>query len=109
MDNVNICTTSVSGCILNIAQNLSFKLPVTLWVNNKKVQVNALVDLDVNMNFIDNTFVALLDLRVSKLDHPLGVINADRTSNKVSQITDYVYGWLEISDHESRQSEQRSG
>jgi len=76
----------------NIARNktTSFKIPVTLWVYDKKVQTKALVDSGATTNFVDRVVVENNNLVTHKLVNPYRVINANGTPNKVGQITEYI-------------------
>jgi len=76
----------------NIACNktTSFKIPITLWVYGKKVQTEALVNLEATTNFIDKVVMENNNLVMHKLANPYYVINADGTPNKIGQITEYV-------------------
>jgi len=76
----------------NIACNktTSFKIPITLWVYGKKVQTEALVNLEATTNFIDKVIMENNNLVMHKLANPYYVINADGTPNKIGQITEYV-------------------
>jgi len=76
----------------NIAYNktTSFKIPVILWVYGKKVQTEALVDLEATTNFIDRVVVENNNLVTYKLVNPYCVINVDGTPNKTGYITEYV-------------------
>jgi len=76
----------------NIAWNktTSFKIPITLWVYGKKVQTEALVNLEATTNFIDKVVMENNNLVMHKLANPYYVINADGTPNKIGQITEYV-------------------
>jgi len=68
----------------------SFKIPIILWVYNKKVQTEALVDLGATMNFVDKVVIENNNLATHKLANLYCVINADGIPNKVGQITEYV-------------------
>jgi len=68
----------------------SFKIPVTLWVYGKKVQTEALVDLEATTNFINRVIVENNNLVTYKLANLYCVINADGTPNKAGYITEYV-------------------
>jgi len=68
----------------------SFKIPIILWIYNKKVQTKALVDLGATMNFVDKVVIKNNNLVIHKLANLYCVINADGTPNKVGQITEYV-------------------
>jgi len=76
----------------NIACNktISFKIPVILWVYGKKVQTEALVDLEATTNFINRVVVENNNLVTYKLANPYCVINVDGTSNKIGQINEYI-------------------
>ena len=76
----------------NIACNktTSFKIPVTLWVYEKKVQTKALVDLGATTDFINRVVMENNNLVTYKLANLYCVINADGTPNKVGYITEYV-------------------
>jgi len=76
----------------NIACNktTSFKIPITLWVYGKKVQTEALVNLEATTNFIDKVVMENNNLVMHKLANPYYVINVDGTPNKIGQITEYV-------------------
>jgi len=89
----------------NIAYNktTSFKIPVTLWVYSKKVQTEALVDLEATMNFIDRVIVENNNLVTHKLANLYCVINMNGTSTKVGQITEYVWAYIEIGSHKTTQ------
>jgi len=65
-------------------------IPVTLWVYNRKVQTEALVDLGATMNFIDRVIMENNNLVIHKLANPYHVINVDGTPNKAGQVTEYV-------------------
>jgi len=60
-----------------------FKIPVILWVYRKKVQTEALVDLEATTNFINRVIVENNNLVAYKLANPYHVINANGTPNKV--------------------------
>ena len=68
----------------------SFKILVTLWVYNKKVQTKALVDSGATTNFVNRVVVENNNLVTHKLANPYCVMNMDDTPNKVGQITEYV-------------------
>jgi len=68
----------------------SFKIPVTLWVYGKKVQTEALVDLEATTNFVNRVIVENNNLVTYKLANLYCVINADGTPNKAGYITEYV-------------------
>ena len=76
----------------NIACNktTSFKIPVTLWVYGKKVQIKALVNLGAITNFVDRVIVENNNLVIYKLANLYCIINADSTPNKTGQITEYI-------------------
>jgi len=76
----------------NIACNktTSFKIPITLWVYGKKVQTEALVNLEATTNFVDKVVMENNNLVMHKLANPYYVINVDGTPNKIGQITEYV-------------------
>jgi len=76
----------------NIACNktTSFKILVTLWVYDKKVQTKTLVDLGATINFIDRVVIENNNLVMYKLANLYCVINVDSTPNKAGQITEYV-------------------
>jgi len=76
----------------NIACNkiTSFKILVTLWVYDKKVQTKTLVDLGATINFIDRVVIENNNLVMYKLANLYCVINVDSTPNKARQITEYV-------------------
>ncbi|KAJ7582444.1 hypothetical protein C8J56DRAFT_726054, partial [Mycena floridula] len=73
---------------INVARNkaTSFRIPVTLWVDGKKVQTEALVDSGATTNFIDKSFVERNHLVTTKLATPYEVRNADGTFNISGQI-----------------------
>jgi len=81
----------------------SFKIPVTLWVYNKKVQTKALVDLGATTNFVNRVVVENNNLVTHKLANPYCVMNMDDTPNKVGQITEYVWAYVEIGSHKTTQ------
>jgi len=89
----------------NIAYNKKtfFKIPVTLLVYGKKVQTEALIDSRATTNFIDRVFMENNNLVTYKLANPYKVVNADGTSNKAEQITEYVQAYVEIGSHKTRQ------
>jgi len=89
----------------NIACNktTSFKIPVTLWVYEKKVQTKALVDLGATTNFVDRVVVENNNLVTYKLANPYCVINADGTPNKAGYITEYIQAYVEIGSHRTTQ------
>ena len=91
-------TPVVSSC--SRSRN-SFKLPVTLWVYGKKVQVEALVDSGATTSFINKSVVESNNLVTNKLAHPYDVYNADGTSNKQGQIKYGVRSYVEIGSHKS--------
>ena len=67
-----------------------FKIPVTLWVYEKKVQTEALVDSEATTNFVNRVVVENNNLVTYKLANPYYVINVDGTPNKTGQITEYI-------------------
>ena len=81
----------------------SFKIPIILWIYNKKVQTKALVDLGATMNFVDKVVIKNNNLVIHKLANLYCVINADGTPNKVGQITEYVRAYIEIGLHKTIQ------
>ena len=85
----------------NIAYNktTSFQIPVTLWVYRKKVQTKALVDLGATINFINRVVIENNNLVTYKLANPYCIINANGTSNKAGQITEYVQAYIKIGSH----------
>ena len=89
----------------NVACNkkTSFKIPVTFWVYSKKVQTEALVDLGATTNFVDRVFVENNNLVKYKLANPYKVVNADGIPNKVGQITEYIWAYVEIGSHKTKQ------
>ena len=72
----------------------SFKIPVILWIYRKKVQTEALVDLEATTNFVDRVVVENNNLVTYKLANPYCVINADGTPNKTGYITKYVQAYV---------------
>ena len=62
----------------------SFKIPVTLWVYGKKVQIEALDDLEATTNFINRVTMENNNLVTHKLANLYYVINADGTPNKIN-------------------------
>jgi len=68
----------------------SFKIPVILWVYEKKVQTKALVDLGATTNFVDRVVIENNNLVTYKLANLYHIINVDGTPNKVGQITKYI-------------------
>ena len=80
-----------------------FKIPVTLWVYGKKVQIEALVDSGATTNFIDRVFVENNNLVKYKLVNLYKVVNMDGTSNKAGQITEYIWAYVEIGFYKTRQ------
>jgi len=86
----------------NIAHNktTSFKIPVTLCIYSKKVQIKALVDLEATINFINRVVVENNNLVMHKLANPYYVINVDNTPNKAGQITKYVRAYIEAGANE---------
>jgi len=74
----------------------SFKIPVTLWVYEKKVQTKALVDSGATINFINRVVMENNNLVTYKLANPYCVINTDGTPNKAGYITEYVQAYVEI-------------
>jgi len=89
----------------NIARNktTSFKIPVTLWVYGKKVQIEALVDSGATTNFVDRVVIENNNLVTHKLANLYHVINVDSTPNKAGQITEYVRAYVEIGSHKTTQ------
>ena len=89
----------------NIARhsNLSFKLPVTLWVHGKKAQAEALVDSGATTSFINTKFVESNNLVTTKLATPYEVRNANGTPNKAGQITHALRAYIEIGTHKHTQ------
>ena len=89
--------------VLNTSRNrkTSFIIPVTLWVSGKTVHAEALVDSGATTNFINSTFVKKHNLVTYKVATPQNIINADGTSNKNGQITDYVRALMQIGAHKS--------
>jgi len=85
----------------NIACNktISFKILVTLWVYEKKVQTETLVDLETTINFVNRVVVENNNLVTYKLANPYCVINTDSTPNKAGYITEYVQAYIEIGLH----------
>ena len=76
----------------NIVRNktTSFKILVTLWVYEKKVQTKALVDSEATIDFIDRVVVENNNLVTYKLANLYCIINVDGTPNKTGQITEYI-------------------
>jgi len=69
----------------------SFKIPVTLWIYGKKVQIEALVDLRATMNFVNRVVVKNNNnLVIHKIANLYHIINVNDTPNKAGQITEYV-------------------
>ena len=91
--------------VFNTARNkrTSFKIPVTLWVYNRKAQTEALVDSGATANFIDRDFAEKKNLTTTRLRNPIEVKNVDGTLNKTSMITEYVRCYLGIGSHKSTQ------
>jgi len=85
----------------NIACNktTSFKIPVTLWVYEKKVQTKALVDSEATTNFVNRVVVENNNLVTYKLANPYYVINVDGTPNRAEYITEYIRAYIEIGLH----------
>ena len=101
MKNSKVVLESCSNVACN--KKTSFKIPVTLWVYGKKVQTEALVDSGATTNFINRVFVENNNLVKYKLANPYKVVNADGTSNKAGQITEYIRAYVEIRSHKTRQ------
>ena len=91
-------TPVVSSC--SRSRN-SFKLPVTLWVYGKKVQVEALIDSGATTSFINTTVVESNNLVTHKLAQSFNIRNADSTLNKGGQIDKSVRAYVEIGSHKS--------
>jgi len=89
----------------NIAHNktTSFKISVILWIYGKKVQTEALVDLEATMNFINRVVMENNNLVTYKLANPYCVINVDGTPNNAEYITEYVQAYIEIGSHKMTQ------
>ena len=89
--------------VQNVAHNTSttFCLPITLWVNNQKVQVTALVDSGANTMFINKRVVKKYNLEHKRLARPRTASNADGTINKGGAIKSYVRGDIQIGTHKS--------
>ena len=94
LQKVEVVLESYNNIVYN--KTISFQTPVTLWVYGKKVQTEALVDSEATMNFIDRVVIANNNLVTYKLANPYCITNADGTSNKVEQITEYVWAYIEI-------------
>jgi len=82
-------------------KTISFKIPVTLWIYGKKVQTKALVDSEATTNFVNRVVVENNNLAIHKLANLYCVINANGTPNKVEQITEYVWAYVEIGSHKT--------
>ncbi|PSS37026.1 hypothetical protein PHLCEN_2v1131, partial [Hermanssonia centrifuga] len=89
-----------TGHLVSSSRNKnSFKLPVTLWVYGKKVQIEALVDSGATTLFINKSIVESNNLVTYKLANPYNVKNADGTFNKSRQIDKFVQAYVEIGSH----------
>ena len=69
---------------------MSFTLQITLWVYEKQVQANILVNSDATTSFINRDFVRKYCLITSHLEHSIKITNADRTSNKAKRIIESI-------------------
>lgn len=101
---MDICNVSLSvpDVLVNTSRTKnSFKLPVTLWVYGKKVQVEALIDSGATTSFINSSVVESNNLVTHKLANPYVVFNADGTSNKQGKIDQSVRAYVEIGPHKS--------
>ena len=67
--------------VINISQNLkiSLTLQIALWIYEKQVQANILVDLGAIISFIDRDFVSKYHLITSHLKYSIKVTNTNRT------------------------------
>ena len=80
LKNLKVVLESYSNIVYN--KKISFKIPVTLWVYDKKVQTETLVDSKATINFVDKVFVENNNLVKYKLANLYKVVNVDGTPNK---------------------------
>jgi len=55
------------------------------------------------MNFVDRIVIENNNLVTYKLANPYYVINVNGTSNKIEQITEYIWAYIEIGSHKTTQ------
>lgn len=101
MDTCSVHISSTEILVSSSRNKNSFKLPVTLWVYGRKVQVEALVDSGATTSFINKSVVESNNLVTHKLATPYKVYNADGTSNKSGRIDKSVRAYVEIGSHKS--------
>jgi len=80
-------------------KTIFYKIPVTLWVYEKKIQTKALVDLGATTNFVGRVIMENNNLVTYKLANLYCVINANSTPNKAGQITEYIQAYIEIGSY----------
>jgi len=80
-------------------KTIFYKIPVTLWVYEKKIQTKALVDLGATTNFVGRVIMENNNLVTYKLANLYCVINANSTPNKTGQITEYIQAYIEIGSY----------
>jgi len=55
------------------------------------------------MNFVDRIVIENNNLVTYKLANPYYVINVNGTSNKIEQITEYIWAYIEIGSYKTTQ------
>ena len=92
---------TVQDVALNTKNKKQFRLPVSLWVKDKNVQVVALVDSDADTMFINRKVVKDNNLEYKKLANSRKAYNIDGTENKGGAIDAYVKGEAQIGSYKS--------